>query len=187
MNRRTYLATFGAGVASLTGYTVLTDSRQLPMFGKGKRGKGEPVSVRETIIDDSITYLEDTEEVRYVTGYSGGKPKEHAKEPFKQWAKRKCASVGSTAVLPAIKTRSATSVEGIRKGVEGRLFGTVISVDYVISRTQEGEVENKPNVSFSELVEVTPQTVHATVVLDGREHTRAVPVLVQRSELAQAD
>jgi len=187
MNRRTYLATLGAGVASLTGYTALTDSPQLPMIGEGKRGKGEPISVEKTITEDSITYLEDTDEVRYVTVYSGGEPKEYNREPFKQWAKRKCASIGSTVVLPAIRNRFSASVEGIGKGVEDRLFDMVISVDYMISRNQEEEVENKPNVSFSELVEVTPQTVHATVVLDGREYTRPVPVIVQRGEVAQAD
>lgn len=187
MNRRTYLATLGMGTVSLAGYTVTTDSRNLPMFGKGRGGKGDPVSVEKTISDDSISYLEQADEVRYVTRYAGGEPQEYTKEPYDKWAKRKCASVGSTAVLPAIRDRSPTTVNGIGKGVESRLFGTVISVDYLISRNREGDRKRTPDVSFSELVEVTPRSVQATIVLDGREYTRSVPVVVQRGEQAHPD
>lgn len=187
MNRRTYLTALGVGAASLAGHSALADGNPLPPFGEGKRGEGEPVSVEQTITDDSIAYLEESDEVRYVRYYSGGEPEEYTTEPFTRWAKRTCASVGIAAVLPTIEERSNTPVEGLGSGVEGRLTGTVITVDYTIVLNRDGGVKDGPSVPFADIVEVAPRAVRATVVLDDREYTRVVPVVVQRAEQAQAD
>ena len=119
--------------------------------------------------------------------YSGGEPEQYNTEPFEQWARRKCASVGVTEVLPAIEERSNTTVEGLGRGVEGRLTGTVITVDYGTTHDSDGGVKDDPSISFSDVVEVAPGAVRATVVLDDRAYTRAVPVIAQRVERPKAD
>lgn len=139
------------------------------------RGEGNPVTTRQTIDRDSIEYLEETNEVRYGD----------TTESFKRWARRECTAVGSAAVLPAIDSRFEKPIEGVGKGVRDLLFGLVITVDYTIVRDRDRSVTSEPNVGFKELVAVTPRTVTATVVLEGRDYTRVVPVIVQQSELQQ--
>ena len=177
MNRRTYLVAGAAGLASLAGCTAVakTTRADVTVDPSLVRGKGDPVTAEETITRDSVEYLEATNEVRYGD----------TTEPFHRWARRECASVGSTAVLPAIEDRFEKPIEGLGKGVRSLLFGLIITVDYTVVRDEEGSVTSEPNVEFEELVAVTPRTVTATVVLEGRDYARTVPVIVQESEFQQ--
>lgn len=82
-------------------------------------------------------------------------------------------------MLSTIAERVSTSIDGVGEGVESRLFGMVISVDYGIKYDEENNVVNKPDISFSLLVRTAPRTLQATITLDGSKYTREVPVVVQ--------
>jgi len=41
---------------------------------------------------------------------------------------------------------------------------------------------SEPNVTFEDLVAVTPRTVTATVVFEGHDYTRELPVIVRHGE-----
>lgn len=181
MNRRHVLTLFGAGGASVAGGIA---AYKPALMIESPRGKGEPVSIERTISDEYIEYRPSTDEVRYPTLMSADGPVAHETEPFGRWAKRRCASVGSDAVLPAIQNRFKKRVEGIGKAASGEYNGMVITVMAVTRLNREGEVIGEPNISFEELVEAAPRTVHATVRLEDREYTRNVPVFVEQSEIA---
>lgn len=184
MRRRSYVATLGAGMTSLIGFVAVGKPNWLLELGKGKSGNGEQVSVEKTITDDAITYLEKSDEVRYPIVYAGGEPQEYTTNKFKHWAKRKSAFVGSTAVLSAIEERLTIPVDGIGKSVGSRLFDTVIFVEYITPR----EANNyPPELTFQKVIDVTPRSVEATVVLEGEKYTRSVPVTVRKSNDGQPD
>lgn len=174
MKRRTYLTAVGGGIASLAGGTAVARATRADIAADSSlvRGEGDPVSTRETVTRDHLEYIEGTNSVRY----------DETTESFEKWARRECAAVGSDAVLPAIDDRTDEPIEGIGKGVRGLAFGSVISVDHTISRDRDGSVRSKPNVKFEELVLAAPRSVTATVVLEGQEYTRKVPVIVRHSE-----
>lgn len=65
--------------------------------------------------------------------------------------------------------------------MRGLFFGTVITVDHTVARDRDGSAVSEPNVDFEELVAVTPRTVAATVVLEGRDYAGVVPVVGRRS------
>lgn len=184
MRRRAYLGAAGLGLGSVAGLTALGSTSSAGIeLGPGTRGEGDPIETDETVTDDSITSLEGGNRVRYVTAYSGGEPARYRTEPFEKWARRRCAAVGAELVLPTVRERFGHSVEGVGRGVESRWFGTVISVDHTTELGEDGAPERTPNVTFEELVAVAPRSVRATVVLDGVEFTRDVPVVIQRVEM----
>lgn len=177
MNRRGLLKAAGGGLAFLAGGTIAAEAARADITADPAlfRGRGAPISTRATITQGTIEYVEGTHEVRWAD----------TTEPFERWARRKCASVGSTAVLPAVDERLEQPMKGIGKGVRGLFFGLAITVDHTIWRDEDGSVMRRPNVAFDELVAVTPRDVNATVVLDGHPYTRDVPVLAQRAEYQQ--
>jgi hypothetical protein len=182
VNRRTLLAAAGTVLASVTGYAAGTSPHWFLVVGTGRRAAGNPIETRTTVDGDAISYLEGHDAVRSTTRSAVGEPAAYTEDPFEQWANRRCAGVASEAVLPAIERRLDAPELGLGKGVEHRLFGLVVSVDYTTVRSREGDVEQRPSVPFDAVVDVAPRTVDATVSLDGHEHTRQVPVVVQRSE-----
>ncbi|WP_254763786.1 hypothetical protein [Natrinema marinum] len=182
MKRRGYVAALGASVASLAGLTAFAKPDLLLTLGKGTRGTGDDVSVTKSIDGEEVSYLEETNEVRYPTAYAGGEPQRYATEDFRTWAKRRSAPVGSTAVLSTIEDRLAVPVDGVGKSVGRRVLSTVIFVEYLLPREENGY---PPDLSFQKVASATPRTVHATVVLEGKQYTRAVPVIARRSNQGQ--
>lgn len=174
MKRRGLLSVMGGGLAFLAGGTIAARAARADIAADSAlfRGKGAPISTKETITQDSIEYVDGTNKVRYAG----------TTEPFQRWARRRCASVGSTAALPAIDERLEKPTEGIGKGVRGLFFGLVISVHHTIWRNPDESVRSRPIVPFDELVEVAPRDVNTTVVLEGHEYSRNVPVMVERVE-----
>lgn len=174
VNRRTYVTAVGGGLAFLVGGVAVADATRADITADSSlvRGKGDPVTTTETVTRDQLEYIEETNRVRYP----------NTTESFKKWARRECAAIGSEAVLPAIDERVDKRVEGVGKGVRGLAFGLVITVDHTIARNGDGSVMSKPNVGFEELIAVAPRSVTATVILEGQEYTRDVPVIVRRSE-----
>ena len=189
MNRRTYLAAVGAGVASLAGGFAVGEATRADVTAEPSmvRGEGDPVTTAGTVERDSVEYLEATDEVRYVKYYKNDEPVAYETEPFERWAKRACASVGSRAVLPTINERFEEPISGVGKGVRALLFGLVITVDHTVVRDEDGAVVNEPSVGFDDLVAATPRAVNATITFEGREYARAVPVAVERVETQALD
>ena len=189
MKRRTYLATVGAGIASIAGCTALADATRLDLAADSSRirGKGDPVTTSRTIDQDGIKYVAETDQVRYVSLYGTDGPTKYRTEPFERWARTRCVSEASTAVLPAIEDRLGKPPEGVGKGVRGLLFGLVIEVDHILTLAEDGSIERKPNVRFDELIAIAPPSVKSTVRLSGREHTRDVPVVLRHVETQEPE
>ncbi|WP_255149150.1 hypothetical protein [Halorarius halobius] len=181
MNRRTFLGALGGCGVTLAGGVAVGKPE---LVVGAPRGEGEPVSTRRAVADDAVEYLPEEDAVRYPTRVGADGPEAYETEPFERWARRRCASVGSEAVLPALDERFDTELEGIGKGVESEYLGLVISVMATTTRNREGEVVSEPNVAFDRLVARTPRTVRATVTLEGREHTRSVPVFVEETTVS---
>lgn len=76
-------------------------------------------------------------------------------------------------------------LEGLGKGATSEYIGMVITVMAVTSLNRDGEVVSEPNFSFEALVQAAPRSVQTTISLEGREYSRAVPVFVEESEIAQ--
>lgn len=151
------------------------------------RGEGDSISIQRAIAKDSVDIDPSTSTVRYPTLMSSDRPIAYDTESFDSWADRKCASIGSEVVLSTIQERFETEVRGIMKGVgagdTSEDLGTVITVWATTHRNRDGKIRSEPNVSFEALVERTPRAVHATITLEDREHTRSVPVFVEKQEI----
>ena len=173
---------FLAGSLALLGSAAGCLSAGVPLVDDGKRGRGDPVSVRQELAPEHVTYVDETNEVRYPALMSGDGVEKYETEPFRKWGRRRCASVGVEVVVPTIEARFGGPLEGVGRGVASRLPGLVIVVDHATRLGDDGTVESRPNVSFDRLVDLAPRAVNATVVLDGNEVSRAVPVIVDRFE-----
>jgi hypothetical protein len=178
MYRRGFLAALVGG--SLTTASGFSAHRPALLEG-ARRGGGDPISVTRTITDESVTYDPDRGTVRYPTLMGSDGPVEHGSEPFELWANRRCASVGSDAVLPAIEDRVDRGMTRIGKGVRGTAFGLAITVSATTTLDRDGTVVSEPEVPLERLRTVTPATVHVTIEFGGKEYRRAVPVFVEES------
>lgn len=145
------------------------------------QGRGDPIAVGRTVTDDSIEYRPVSDTVRYPTLRNQSGPVAHETEPFKKWASRKCAVVGSDAVLPAIQNRLDTEIRGVGKATSNEFIGMVITVTIGTVRDRDGDVISEPNVSTESVLDVTPQSVRTTIRLENREYTRSVPVFVEET------
>jgi hypothetical protein len=174
MNRRTYITAVGGGLASLVGGVAVAKATRADIIADpaSVRGEGEPVMTTGTVSREEIEYIGETNSVSYGD----------TTDPFEKWARRECASVGSTAVLPAIDDRIDKPLEGVGKGERGLAFGLVISVNHTIARDRDGSVMSEPNVDLEKLVAVAPRLVTTTVILEEQEFTRDVPVIVRHGE-----
>lgn len=173
---------FLAGALALVGSTAGCLDAGVPFVDDGTRGRGGPVSVRRELDPEHVTYVGGANRVRYPDLMSDGGVETYETEPFEKWGKRRCASIGVEAVVPTIEERFGEPLEGVGRGVESRLPGLVITVGHAVLLNDDGEVESEPNISFDRLVDLAPRSVDATVVLDGNEVSRAVPVVVQQFE-----
>lgn len=178
MKRRTLLAGAWAGVAALVGGAAAAEATRADVAVEPMTcGEGDPASVERTVTDDSVEYLPASDAVRYDHG---------GRDSFGRWAYFETAELVAETVVPLVNDRLEVDVEGVGRGIRGLLFGSVVTVDHAVSRDREGRVLSEPNVSVADLVAVAPPTVTATVTLDGRSHTRDVPVAVEHVEYRQA-
>lgn len=180
LSRRRALALLGVGGVSVPGGIA---AFRPTMLVRRPRAEGDPVSVERTIADDAVEYRPASDTVRWSRSTDGTGPYET--EPFERWASRKCAAVGADVVLPTIRDRSDGEVTGVATGVSGTLVGTVVTVRVGATYDLDGNVVSEPSVSVEEVIDVTPRTVRATITLDGREHTRPVPVFVEEGDVSE--
>jgi hypothetical protein len=154
-------------------------------------GAGEPITVERTVTDDGLSYLNETDEVRYVAAYrhtnhdevaNGSKPERepvYETTPFDEWARTECASVAAKAVHETLEERLGRSLDGVSPGVAAHADRLVVAVAHTVTRDRDGDVEHRPNVGFDRLVSVTPASVDATVTFEGHRHSGTVPVRVR--------
>lgn len=151
------------------------------------QGEGAPVSIKREIAEDLRDYEPSTDTVRFPTLLGSDGPVASETESFETRADRKCASIGSEALLAAIRNRFEKEVQGIWKAVgegdTGEDLGVVITVSVTTRRNRDGDTVSEPNISVRAVVDRTPRTVHATITLGDREHTRSVPIFVEENEV----
>lgn len=177
LSRREILASLGVGGLSVPG--LMTALEPEAMVGL-PRGEGAPVSVERAITDDAVEYRPVSDTVRWSRSTDRTGP--YTTEPFERWATRRSASVGSEVVLPTIQNRVDEEVTGIGKAASREIIGMVITVHVGTTYDRDGDVVSEPNVSTEEVVDVTPRSVRTTMVLEGQEYTRSVPVFVEETD-----
>jgi hypothetical protein len=154
-------------------------------------GEGRPVTVERTVTDDGLTYLNETDEVRYVAAYrhtnrdeveNGSEPERepvYETVPFERWARTECASVAAAAVGETLEERLGQSLDAVSTGISSGDEGPVVTVAHTVTRDREGDVESRPSVAFDRLVSVTPASADATIVFEGHRHSETIPVRVR--------
>lgn len=199
MKRREYLATAGIGVGVFSGFMITQGDKDNDMPNRSTRGEGEPITVERQLNPESIEYIEQTNEIRYPAfRQSPDKVVEYDTKPFEEWARGKCAYVGSSKVLPTIAARlgrdkvdvgkavgpRSSLVENIVDTILDRPTDYVIQVTHTVTRNRKGQIINRPDVEYHRLVDVTPSRVVTTITFAGKEFTEEVPTVVTHGETA---
>lgn len=214
MERRPFLTATGTTLPTLFIGGCLTDSLGRPaQTGPSKNDTGDSsspmpeaqgptrgasdddIEVREVEDDENITYIEESNAVRYVAGWrhtnqtevEEGEPPEREPvfetTPFERWGETQCLSAAAQAAAEHVDDElDIDEVSGgITSTVEGEGRTAIVSVEAVLDRG--GEVVHTPTVEFETLVAATPATVEATYVLGEQEYALSVPVYARYSVL----
>lgn len=176
LSRRDALALFGVSGVSIAGGIGAFEPAVIVGL---PRAEGDAISVERTV--DGVEYRPASDTVSWSRSTGDGGPYET--EPFEKWASRKAASVGSDAILPAIRDRIDEEVQGIGTGVADEPIGMVVAVTVGTTYDRDGDVTSEPNLSVEDVVDVAPRTVHTKVTLEGREYTRPIPVFVEEADV----
>lgn len=176
MNRRQFLLAGGGVAGALAGGTAVGAATRadIVLTDEVARAEGAPATRRRTVSGDSVEYLEGTDEVRA----------DGTTTPFERWARRECAEVAADSVVGIVQERLDEPVEGVGSGLRALVFGFVVTVDHTVTRNRDGEVVSEPNVALDRLTAVAPRSITVTVVLDGHEFTRRLPVGVGHVEVS---
>ncbi|MFC4449941.1 hypothetical protein [Halorussus aquaticus] len=157
------------------------------------RGRADPVSVEGEVERDAVEYLPENDAVRYVSawvhsdheafvaGENTEREPRYATTPFDEWAPTECAHVGARHVLEVVRTRLERGSDDVSYTVGTENGSKVIYMTYSTTYGRNGSVFSEPSVDHDGLVEATPQSVTATISIDGRNHTETVPVIVKHS------
>ncbi|MFC6862511.1 hypothetical protein ACFQGE_03425 [Halomicroarcula sp. GCM10025817] len=172
MNRRRYLSALGGGLAALVGAVALGDATRADVAAERglHRPSGAPVSTR-TVRDD-VTYLPERDAVRDGDGT----------RPFAAWLRRTAFEHAAETVVPVVEDRLGESDAGLGRGIRSLLFGSIVTVDYGVTRNRDGDVVAEPSVPLERVLSVAPRSVDVTVELDGRTARRGAPVGVEVTE-----
>ncbi|WP_255195350.1 hypothetical protein [Halorarius litoreus] len=179
MNRRQFLLAGGGAIGTLAGGTAVGKATRADIVATDEmsRATGEPVALSRTVTDESVTYLDATDEVS---------DRGHT-DPFDRWARRECAELAADTVLDVVQDRLEKPIEGVGSGLRALLFGFVVTVDHTVTRNSDGEVVGEPNVRLDRLTAVAPRSMTVTVTLDGRSFTRVLPVGVGHVEVSSLE
>lgn len=159
-----------------------------------KRGQAPEVTVKKEIQKDDIEYREENNSVRYRSGSKKISPDDQNKTsrkpvynviPFSQWSKAQCADLTASKINETLNKRIESGLSGVAVGVKHSSEGKKVYVDYSTTRNREGEVIEKPDVTFGRIVEVTPKEVTATVEISGKTHTEKYAIFVKKSSKRQ--
>ncbi|WP_435358422.1 hypothetical protein [Haloarchaeobius sp. DFWS5] len=179
MNRRTALSLLTSSLTLLAGCTAVdrsddpanTDEADANP-GKPVAGAAEPISTTATVDRDSLDYLDDTDEIRYVARRRGGEPV-YESLPFDQWGDIETAHVGASAV----SERLSAETPGLSTGVSTVERRKRLVVGY----------HGDDRAAFDRVVAQTPRAVTTTVSFAGREYSGTHPVVVARTREVAAD
>ncbi|MFC7021404.1 MULTISPECIES: hypothetical protein [Haloarcula] len=172
MNRRRYLSGVGAALAALLGVAAVGDATRADVAAERglHRPRGAPVSTRA--VRDDATFLTERDGVRDGDGT----------HPFAAWLRRTAFEHATETVVPVVEDRLGESDTGLGRGIRSLVFGSVVTVDYGVTRDRDGTVVAEPSVPLDRVLSVAPRTVTVTVELDGRTARREVPVGVEETE-----
>ena len=157
------------------------------------RCRGEPVSADRSVsdapgYDDEIEYYPANATVRYVAARRGDEPAAFETMSFERWGSIECAETGLERVRAVTAERLGTDAFGSGVGQPPGLLPSnslVVWLDVATRVDGDGAAET-PAVPLSELADVAPRSVDATVSLDGDAFSRTVPVFAERVEVGLA-
>lgn len=155
-----------------------------------ERGHGEKITIKKTIEDESVEYIQKNHSVRYQSGiqsiYSDDsdepttKP-EYSIISFSQWARSKCATIAVKALNDRLAEKFDESLVGVSGAVDHRKKEKKVYISYSITRNQDGEVVEAPEVSFENIVSESPSHIAVTISLSGNKHMENFEISVKES------
>lgn len=202
MDRRTFLiATANVG---LTGCVATPAPGELSENGAVRsnsksvsttnpvRCQGEPVSVEQSLTDtpgydDDLEYFPANETFRIVVARDSEGPAMVETVPFDEWASIECAEAGQQRVHEATRTRLGTDGFGSSIGEPSESYwGPTAVILSIQTQTRTNGTTDTPPLSLSRLARVAPQSVAATVSLQGDTFSRTVAVFAEQVDIALA-
>lgn len=187
MNRRSFLA--GASLLVFSG-CVSTGNRNTPMntgdsntqitiveatppensYGEAfERGEGPRIEAAEDVNGDDVKYIPETNEVSYVAGWSHSEGEVWETVSFETWGKIETARIASKAVRQYVSEKAdLDNWDDLMVGRTSRTGKHVV----LVRRTTDEEM------TFDELLSITPAQVSSTMRLSGESYSAEVPVFV---------
>jgi hypothetical protein len=197
MRRRTLLAALAASVPlagcgsdaafddePANGSTDPPPTQSFTRSGPGTalRCRGEPVAVERAIrdesgYDDDIEYFASNETVRFVARRSGGDPAWFETMPFDEWGAIQCAEAGRDRVRTVTAERLNTQRFEVRTGDPpgGDTSQPVVTLSVTTRIGPDGQ-RSTPPFPVARLAANAPQSVDATVSVEGDTVSRTIPV-----------
>jgi hypothetical protein len=147
-----------------------------------RQGAADPIRVDETVVidDPDLEYLPEKNAVRFPSLMNQSGVVAYDTMPFGRWSQLQCAEAGVEAVWAVVSDRVDDPTR-IGRGATSSFPGMVVELSHDTELDEDGNVVAEPTVSFDELLDVTPESVTASVSLDGTTATHTVPVQVIES------
>lgn len=170
------------------------ETEQKDRENMAERGQGEEITVKRTIDDDGVEYLEENNSVKYRSGtasiYDGNSSKpttsaEYSFIPFQQWGRDKCATIAAEALNEELERKFESSLTGISGAVNHAKEKKEVYVDYSVTRDRGGGIVEEPEIPFDDVVSATPSRIAVTIVLEGNKHEETYDITVKESVKVQ--
>ncbi|SFK86800.1 hypothetical protein SAMN04487950_1529 [Halogranum rubrum] len=177
--------------------STATEDCDTPPNTDMQRASGDSVSTNETVTDENVEYLPETDEVRYVAAWrhtnheeveEGEKPERepvYETVPFEEWADVESANIAAKHVRDVVGETLPT--EALSFGVTGENGRLVVLgyLEYLCDR--RGTVISQPSeeVTLDAVADAAPATVDVSFTFEEAEATRSVPVYVRRATIHQ--
>lgn len=181
-----------ADTSTKTPPETATNDCDTPPDTDEERASGSAVSTTQTVTDENVEYLAETDEVRYVARWRGVGPDEveegetphreaeYETIPFAEWANVESATIAATHVRDVVG--KSLSTEGLSFGVTsvGEKRVVVVDLSYTCNRARTVVSSPHESVTLDAVVDTAPATVDVSFTFEESSATRSVPVYVRR-------
>jgi len=179
------------GTTALAGCTtVLNEDSSTPTRTSEEptpvRGSADSIEIKQTFSNENITYINGNNTVKYPQARSGEGSVKYDYRPFKEWAYAKGASISASAVWSRLQDQFPEE-DSLSAGVSSQSNNdrrVMVRLETTLDRN--GEVLSEPSVSQSSVVNATPSSVTAAILLAQQETVNTYPVYVTRFTRQQA-
>lgn len=135
-------------------------------------------------LDTDAEYIESNDTVRLPA--SGASGSEGTEIPFDRWGESAAADLAAERLRERLSQRLDAPLSGVAVTVQYTDAQASVAVRYQTIERPDGTTETTPSVEYDTLTAAVPETITATVTLDGESYTGTYDVSVQRQTLQQS-